>query len=297
MMPLRIQSMTGFGRLHCQDAKWDQTWEVRTVNSRYLEVKWRIPHYCRRLESDWDKLVRTYLARGRVEISLDLRMLAPEAASPALDKAQSLGMLGQLRLLAESLGRQFEPDFNQLLLVPSLWRDPAGDLAENLTNALTDGLRLVLEDVSQARFREGQALGEDISTRLERMSKIAAKIRVLTDELAPKRMDNLREKVNALLLAHEKSVDDARLLQELALLSDRVDVSEELTRLAAHLQEARRILAKTPDPGRRLDFLFQECLREISTCGNKAQDAPVCRFVVEFKTELEKCREQVQNLE
>lgn len=292
-----VQSMTGFGRLHRRDADWEQTWEVRSVNSRYLEVKWRIPHYCRRLEGDWEKLVRTSLARGRVDVSLDLRLLAPETASPALDRAQALGMLGQLRLLAESQGLRHQPDFNQLLLIPSLWRDPTGELPLRLVQDLTEGLRLVLGDLRQARTREGEVLRMDIVERLDGMTGIMERIRALTHDLAPRRMESLREKANALLKTYEKNMDDMRLLQELALLSDRLDVSEELTRLAEHLREARRILSNTPDPGRRLDFLFQECLREITTCGNKTQDAGVSRLVVEFKTELEKCREQVQNLE
>ncbi len=293
-----VQSMTGFGRLHRQDDDWEQTWEVRTVNSRYLEIKWRIPHSCRRLESEWEKLARIYLARGRMDVSLDLRLLTPETASPSLDRAQALGMLDQLRLLAESQDRRYHPDFNYLLLIPSLWRDPAKDLPPRLVQDLTAGLRLVLEDLRQARIREGEALAADISVRLDQLTEIMERIGSMTHDLAPRRMESLRTKVGALLLKIQgKNVDELRLLQELALLSDRLDVSEELTRLAEHLREARRILNSTPDPGRRLDFLFQECLREITTCGNKTQDAGVSRLVVEFKTELEKCREQAQNLE
>ncbi|HDQ40875.1 MAG TPA: YicC family protein [Desulfonatronum sp.] len=296
-MDAPVQSMTGFGRLRSQEAGWDHTWEVRTVNSRYLEIKWRIPPSCRRLEGEWDKLVRTYLTRGRADISLDMRLLTPEAAGPTLDKAQALGMIDQLRLLADTSGRPYHPDLNFLVLVPFLWRDSIGDLSEDLVSSLSQGLRLAIEDLCRSRVREGRVLVADITARLERMTSIAAHIRSLSTELAPNRMESLHEKVNALLLPHEKCVDDARLLQELAFLADRLDVSEELTRLDEHLREARRILAKAPDPGRRLDFLFQECLREITTCGNKTQDAFISHQVVEFKTELEKCREQVQNLE
>ncbi len=292
-----VQSMTGFGRLHGLEAAWAQTWEIRTVNSRYLEVKWRIPHSCRRLEGDWEKLVRTYLTRGRVDISLDMRLLTPEAACPNLDTAQTLGMIDQMRFFAKSQGWEYQPDLNFLLWNSSLWRDPAGDLSEDLILSLTQGLRLALEDLRQSRLREGQALVADIATRLARLAEIAEQIRIMATDLAPKRMETLREKVNLLLQTQEKCVDDARLLQELAIIADRLDVSEELTRLAEHLREARRILAKTRDPGRRLDFLFQECLREMTTCGNKTQDAPITRLVVDFKAELEKCREQVQNLE
>lgn len=292
-----VQSMTGFGRFHGQDARWEQSWEVRTVNSRFLEVKWRIPPCCRRLEADWERLLRARLTRGRVDVSLDLRRLASEAAGPALDRTLALGMLEQLRQLGESLGLKHQPDMNTLLLVPALWRDPAADLPEDLALFLTDGLTLALEDVRGARQREGMALAADISGRLGRLDGIAREISGMTRDLAPRRMEALREKVNALLSGHENAVDDARMLQELALLSDRLDVSEEMTRLAEHLREARRILKESPDPGKRLDFFFQECLREITTCGNKAQDAVISRLVVEFKAELEKCREQTQNLE
>jgi uncharacterized protein (TIGR00255 family) len=303
-MPATARSMTGFGRCHIHDELGEQTWEVRTVNARFLEIKWRMPNYCRRLENAWDKIVRTYLTRGRVEIILDVRLAAPDAVCPSLDTTQAKGMLDQMRNFARAMDMVFQPEVNQMLLVPGLWREPSGELPENLVLSLSNGLRSVLEDVQQARIREGVALSRDILSRLKHMAAIVAKVRSQCAELVPKRMEGLQERIDALLQTYNTSreapqilLEDSRLLQELALLADRLDVSEELTRLAAHLEEAERILARTPDPGRRLDFLFQECLREITTCGNKTQDAAISRYVVAFKAELEKCREQVQNLE
>ncbi len=298
------RSMTGFGICRLQDGDGLQTWEVRTVNSRYLEIKWRIPNYCRHLENSWEKIVRSYLARGRVDISLDVRLTKPDAVCPTLDMAQAEGMLKQMRELSKLSETPFQPDLNQLFLLSGLWRDPSGDLSEELVESLTNGLYAALKDVHEFRLREGQALSLDVFTRLERMTTLLTTIRGLVTELAPKRIELLRERVDALLQAYNVNgesadlvVDDVRMLQELALLSDRLDVSEELTRLTTHLEEAKRILSRLTDPGRRLDFLFQECLREISTCGNKTQDADISHNVVAFKAELEKCREQIQNLE
>lgn len=296
-MESAVQSMTGYGRYQQQDAAWEQVWEIRSVNSRYLEIKWRLPQSCRFMESEWDKAVREFLHRGRVEVSLDLRLLTPEAACPALNKAQVVGMVDQLRQMAKTLGHTFQPDLNQVLLAPALWLDNSAQLPADLTQALTQGLLTALKDIQQARLREGRALTADILLRLEHLSTIVEQIHPLAAELAPKRMQNLTDRVSILLTSVEKNMDEARMLQELALLADKLDVSEELTRLGEHLPEANRILTTTQDPGRRLDFVFQECLREITTCGNKTQDALISRLVIEFKAELEKCREQIQNLE
>ncbi|PTN36086.1 YicC/YloC family endoribonuclease [Desulfonatronum sp. SC1] len=302
--PGQARSMTGFGTSQVHDDHGRQSWEIRTVNSRYLEVKWRIPGYCRRLEGTWERIVREHLARGRVEISLDLRLNRPDSVCPTLDMAQAQGMLDQMHALADRTGLAFEPDLNQLLHHGGLWREPSGDLPEPLVGSLVAGLRTALRDVQETRSREGRTLSVDILERLDHLTRISATIRDKVSLLAPKRMETLRERVDALLQGcnqHKNSaplvLDEPRLLQEFAQLADRLDVSEELTRLSAHLEEAVRILTTLPDPGRRLDFLFQECLREITTCGNKTQDADISRDVVAFKAELEKSREQVQNLE
>ncbi|SDB25614.1 TIGR00255 family protein [Desulfonatronum thiosulfatophilum] len=299
-----VRSMTGFGSSRLQNEDGVQSWEIRTINSRYLEIKWRIPGYCRRLENGWEKIVRSYLTRGRVDISLDVRLTQPDAVCPTLDITQARGMLNQMQELAKLTDLPFQPDLNQLFLHSGLWRDPSGDLSERLVDYMSQGLHAALKDVQQARLREGQTLSRDILSRLERMTDILVKIRSRTAGLVPKRMELLHERIDALIQsynAHRDAgplvLDEPRMLQELALLSDRLDVSEELTRLAMHLEEARRILNHVADSGRRLDFLFQECLREISTCGNKTQDAEISRDVVAFKAELEKCREQIQNLE
>ncbi|TVQ99396.1 MAG: YicC family protein [Desulfovibrionales bacterium] len=300
----QVRSMTGFGSSSLQDDHGRQNWEVRTVNSRYLEIKWRIPGYCRRLEHAWEKTVRSQLARGRVEISLDFRLSHPDVVCPTLDIVQAQGVLNQIRELAEQADIPFQPDLNQLVHQTSLWRDPTGDLPEAMIQSLNTGLCLVLDDVQKFRSREGCILRDDILLRLERMKRIATEIQEQVGQRAPRRLEVLRERVNTLLQSIKIGsndvslvLDEPRLLQEIALIADRLDVSEELTRLSAHLEEAVRILNQLSDSGRRLDFLFQECLREISTCGNKIQDADVSREVVAFKAELEKCREQVQNLE
>lgn len=303
----QARSMTGFGRYQAQDEQGEhgeQNWEIRAINSRYLEIKWKLPSYCRGLEREWEKIVRSHLSRGRVEITLDVRLHTPDAGCPRLDTRQALGMLEQLRILAREMNVPFEPDPHQLLLLPKLWQEPSGALPAGLTQFLSAGLRAALEDLVAARTREGAGLSRDLFTRLDRLAAIAADIGVQAEPLPVRRMEHLQQRVAALLHAHNMdtaapclAIEDARLLQELALLSDRLDVSEELTRLDAHLQEARRVLRDLADPGRRLDFLFQECLREITTCGNKCQNAAISRAVVDFKAQLEKCREQVQNLE
>lgn len=294
-----LRSMTGFGRCCLEEDEWTQTWEIRSVNSKHLDLKWRLPSCARSLESRFEKCVRRFAGRGRVEISLHLqsKSLAGKEGGPSLNIAQAEAMLDAIARFAAARGEAFTPDYNRLLELPNLWEEEGIEAESSQADQLEKGLEATLADWNEAREEEARALERDILARILRMEEWVAVISDRAPQIKEDRFALIRDRVAELLENMGSELESARFLQEIALLSDKLDVSEELTRLEAHLASLRSLLRKGADAGRRLDFTMQECFREINTCGNKIQDSQISRLVVEFKNELEKCREQVQNIE
>lgn len=292
-----VFSMTGFGRCLVENGGITQQWEIKSVNSRHLDLKWRLPSSVRSLEPRLEKVVRRHASRGRVDISLQLQF-APDMA-PALhfDAAAASAMLDSLSLLAEERGDSWTPDYAALLSLPFLWGEAGDEVDEELVRQLEDGLTLALQDWNEARSKEGHALVTDMRARVLRMEEWTELIAQRAPEIKQERADAMRERIADALATLGTELEEGRFLQEITLLSDRLDVSEELTRLQTHLERLRELMESGADAGRRLDFTLQECFREINTCGNKLPDVQLSRLVVDFKNELEKCREQVQNLE
>ena len=294
-----LRSMTGFGRSVREDAEWTQTWEIRSVNGRFLDLKWRIPSAVRGLESRFERIVRSAASRGRVEISLTLQQ-RDNGTSVMLDEAQASAMLDAAEALAAQRGDRFVPDYSALLNMPSLWIR-SDDTAEDMEDILSAGLTAALDDWNESRSTEGAALAKDMGLRISQLEKWVEHILERAPQIKEERLEQLKERLNQGLedISHGlvQAVDENRFLQEMVILADKLDVSEELIRLQAHLDRMRELLNAGADAGRKLDFTLQECFREINTCGNKIQDSLISRLVVDFKNELEKCREQVQNLE
>lgn len=292
-----LRSMTGFGRCVAESGGLTQLWEIKSVNGRHLDIKWRLPAAARSLETRLEKVVRNFASRGRVDISLTLQYAGASAPGQYFDAAQAGAMLDALRDLAEQRGDSFTPDYNAFLHISALWSDADNDADEDLALRLEEGLTIALEDWNDARAREGKALATDMHSLILRMQEWREVIAGRAPEIKEERAQALRERLAEALAAAGQELEEGRFLQEITLLADRLDVSEELTRLDTHLERLRELLEAGKDAGRRLDFTLQECFREINTCGNKLPDVQLSRLVVDFKNELEKCREQVQNLE
>lgn len=294
-----LRSMTGFGRSVHEEEGSVQTWEVRSVNGRHLDIKWRLPTQARSFESQFEKVVRRFANRGRVEISLQLQSQGPQQAPVNFDAAQASAMLNALENLAAERNEDYAPDYNRLLGISFLWGNTLNDAEDeqNLGASLEQGLAAALEDWNEARATEGHSLAADLQSRFARMAEWVNVIEQQTVGIKEERFTQVRERLNEVLEALGSELDDSRFLQEMVILSDRLDVSEELTRLRSHLERLDDLLNVGVDAGRKVDFTLQECFREINTCGNKLQNAQLSRLIVDFKNELEKCREQVQNLE
>ena len=292
-MPLR--SMTGFGRCQLDDADMVQTWEIRSVNSRFLDLKWKLPPQARNMEARFEKIVRRFASRGRVEISLNLQRQS--AARASFDADQANAMLDAIKTFASSRGDIFNVNYMALMNQSALWTSSQEDDDEALFNALSDGLETALADWNDSREVEAQALAADLEARFSRMAAWVSAIEERAPEIKAARFERVRERLAAMLAEMGAELDENRFLQEMVIMADKLDVSEELTRLHSHLVRLASLMESGEDAGRKLDFTLQESFREINTCGNKIQDQHVSRIVVDCKNELEKCREQVQNLE
>lgn len=289
--------MTGFGRCIMENDVLTQQWEIRSVNGKRLDLKWNLPPAVANLENRFEKLVHKHASRGRVDISLSLQFLSDDL-DQHFNAPAAKHMLGALERLAAERGETFVPDYNALLRVEDLWNASAEDVDEDVVLMLEKGLLLALEDWNESRESEGEALGHDLLARVLRLEQWTDLLRERAPAIKEERAQTLRDRLADELARHSLGeLAESRFLQEAVILLDRLDVTEELTRLNTHLERMRELFASDADVGRRLDFTLQECFREITTCGNKVPDVQLSRLVVDYKNELEKCREQSQNLE
>lgn len=285
-----IRSMTAFaggehitpwGTLGC---------ELRSVNHRFLEVGVRLPEELRALEPQLRERVSARISRGKLDLVLRLR--SPEGgASLAVNEV----MVEQLGTLARRLDREFpnlRVEFSDLLQLPGVLKNEAADPALLQAEALAL-LERVVEDFVVAREREGAKLATAISERVDAIERIAAEVRTLI----PAIRDGQRAKLAARLADLPHPVDPGRAEQELVLWLQKLDVDEELDRLASHIAEIRRVLKQREPVGRRLDFLLQEFNREANTLGSKSVDSRTSNAAVDLKVLIDQIREQVQNIE
>lgn len=292
-MPLR--SMTGFGRFQQDDGNVVQTWEIRSVNSRFLDLKWKLPPQARNMEARFEKIVRRCASRGRVELSLNLQL--EHATGVSFDGAQASAMLEEIKAFASSRGDIFDVDYMALMPLSMLWTSSGESDDDALFECLSAGLEAALADWNESREVEAEALARDLESRFSRMAAWISAIEERAPEVKKVRFDQVRERLSDMLTSLGSELEESRFLQEMVIMADKLDVTEELIRLHSHLVRLASLMESGEDAGRKLDFTLQESFREINTCGNKIQDAQVSRIVVDCKNELEKCREQVQNLE
>jgi len=295
-----IHSMTGFGNTRFRVGEWTFELEMRSVNHRHFDARIRLPRLLANLEPDVRARLSARLARGKI----DLTVIAPEGGAPAprleVDLAAAREYLAAGRALAESDGVSGELDAKSLLALPGVSRfvEPAiadGLLRERTLAAVDEGI----EALFAMRASEGAALERDLRARLDRVGELAGEIEQRSGLVQESVRERLRKRTRQ-LEAETGLLDEARLHQEIAIAADRMDVTEEIVRLRSHLDQFRELLdAAGPGRpvGRQLEFLLQELVREANTIGSKGSDAPIAHWVVELKTELERLREQVQNVE
>ena len=286
-----IRSMTAFAA--CERATpWGTLGcEVRAVNHRYLEVGVRLPEELRAFEPALRERVAARISRGKVDLTLRYRASAGNAAALQINMAM-LDRLGELALQCSTRLPQLRVDFTELLRFPGLMDDQRPDQA-GLQAEVLALMDATLDEFVAGREREGANLAAALRERVDGIERIAAQVR----QWLPEIRTALRARLDARLADLKQPLDPGRLEQEVVLNLQKIDVDEELDRLASHVVEARRVLGLPEAVGRRLDFLMQEFNREANTLGSKSVDARTSQAAVELKVLIEQMREQVQNLE
>lgn len=288
--------MTGFGTGRARAGEEELSVEVRAVNHKHLEVKVRLPRELTALEAAVLKAVRARCVRGAVDVGVRRSASTASGAVPTVDQAMAQAWREALRAVARAVELADVPTAAQIANQPGVVRmeEPVTDLAV-AEGALDRALAEALDALVAMREREGRALESDLSTRLARVATLAAEVAALAPRTVEAYRARLHERVAELLKG--APVDEARLVQEVALFAERTDVAEEATRLQAHLDAFRGFLGASEPAGRRMDFLVQEMHREVNTTGSKSQSTEISTRIVELKAELERIREQVQNVE
>jgi uncharacterized protein (TIGR00255 family) len=290
-----IRSMTGFGAGRAAQGGEDVDVEARSVNHKFCEVKVRLPRELAALETEISRTVKDRLARGGVEVTLR-RGSGRGALAPRVDVALAEAYaraFGEIRTRLGLPGEVGLADVLQAEGVVSL-EERAVD-GESARTAVAAALGQALSGLEAMRSREGEALARDLEGRLAELGVLVGRVEVL----APQSIDHYRARLQERIqeVARGFIPDPARLAQEVALFADRMDVSEEITRLRSHLSQTHALVCGDEPAGRKMEFLVQEMHREANTIGSKSQSAEIATLVVALKAEIERMREQVQNVE
>ncbi|MGZ3459980.1 MAG: YicC/YloC family endoribonuclease [Archangium sp.] len=291
-----LKSMTGFGAGRARVGDEEFSVELRSLNHKFCEVKARLPRELTALESAVVKQVKDRLARGSVEVFIKRQTATAAGTVPVVDVGLAREYARAFRQVAEALGMMAEVSWTHVSSQPGVMRlEERGMDVESATQAVQTALEQALGALEQMRQVEGEAIRADLEARLgliERWSREVA-------ELAPRSVEEYRQRLAERVaeLARGISVDEQRLAQEVTVFAERTDIAEEMTRLASHLEQFRQLMAGGEPAGRRMDFLVQEMHREVNTTGSKSQHAEISARVVSMKAEVERIREQVQNVE
>jgi uncharacterized protein (TIGR00255 family) len=287
--------MTGFGLGEVPLGSGKLGVEIRGVNHRFLDVRVRLPRELLDLTGYLEQVSREKLNRGRYEIAV--RVDGPALSIPILDRDRARAAYRALCELRDEIAPSSEVPLSILGAIPDLFTSTAQRELERLRDAVRGAFEAALVALDAMRAIEGGALCEDLVARLDRIRTFCRDVAQRSPEVLEAHRKRLRERAERLRAAVDVDVDDSRLEQEIAIFAERSDISEELTRLTSHCSQFAGLLEAGDAVGRRLDFLLQEMAREANTVGAKSPDAQIAHAVVEVKAEIERMREQVQNVE
>lgn len=291
------QSMTGFGRAAIEHEGGSISIEAKSYNNRFLKVTLRLPDALSNQEVELENVVRQRLSRGSVYITVGMTR-PPSTNAWRLNTELVRKYYTELWALSRELEAP-KPSLSEIARLDGAVEavdDAAGD-DEALNAAVKKALELALGELSAMRGKEGEALRVDLEARVRRVAEVAAEVEKRAPKIVSEYRDKLKARLDQLLKGTGVSLDEAVVVKEVALFADRADITEETTRLRHHCTQFLKEIAGKEAVGRKLDFIAQEMLRESNTIGSKANDAELASSVVEMKSEIERIKEQVQNLE
>lgn len=293
-----IRSMTAFGRAKTERAGRDYLVEIKSVNNRYLDCQVKVPH----MFSYFEEKIKSYLSqkgisRGKIDVFVKVDVIEQEGVEIKIDKAYAKSYIEALKQLSAEFGLTDDITTMRVAQNRDIFAVVEGD--EDTEREWNNFLPVLDEAVNMfisAREREGENMKNDIVEKKKNVMALAAKIAPLSEQDKAEQFEKIKARITQ-IIDGAVEVDESRLLTECGLYADKIAIDEELARLDSHFKEFDRIIASNEPVGRKLDFLLQEINRETNTIGSKACDVEIAKCVIEMKSELEKIREQIQNIE
>ncbi len=291
-----IKSMTGFGRCETAENNRRITVEIKSVNHRYLDVNIRMPKALGIFEAAVRAELKDYVSRGKVDVFVRYEDFSEGRSTLHYNKDVAEGYLGYLKQMAEGLGLENDVTVSVLSGLPEVFTMEEAELdEEEIWKELQRAAAGAARQLADTRIAEGERLKEDLIGKLDGMLGIVGRISERAPEIVTEYRKKLEDRVKELL--EDACVDEGRLLTEVTLFADKACVDEELVRLHSHIESAKSSLQEGGAVGRKLDFIAQEMNREANTILSKANDLEISNYAIELKTEIEKVREQIQNIE
>ena len=292
-----MKSMTGFGRGAVMEKNFSASVELKTVNNRFLDVSLRLSSEMQPLETEIKRIISSRLSRGRVDVNLQYER--SDEINYELNRPMITGYLSAMKKMQDEFSLAGEPDLNVIARLPNVLLPRKDDLGEEFAFGVAAAVSAALEDLEKMRSSEGEMLKTELSGRLNEIERRLPSIEEESGNIAEEYRQRLTKRISEMLAKTDSQIelDQGRLAQEIAFLSDRADISEEITRLKTHIEHFRTIMNEDKEVGKRLDFLTQELNREANTITSKTQNMIVKENALAIKSEIEKIREQIQNVE
>lgn len=291
-----IQSMTGFGRGEAANEKYKVTIEMKSVNHRYLDLSVRLPRKLNFYEPAIRNQVKEFAKRGKIDIFISMEQLQENAESIQYNPQIAVAYLSGISQMADEFSIDGTIQAYQLARFPDVFtKAEEDDNEEEWIPIVTQALRDACEKFAESRRIEGEKLAKDLSEKLDHISDLVDKIEARSPQIVEEYRKKITEKVEQLL--GDTQIDENLLATEIVMFSDKICIDEEMVRLRTHVEHVKEALAAGENIGRKLDFLIQEMNREANTTLSKANDSEVSEYGIDLKTEIEKIREQIQNIE
>lgn len=292
-----IRSMTGFGRGEHSDELYNLKIEIKAVNHRYNDITVKMPRHISYLEEKVKKIIKEEINRGKIDCYINLEYINQSSTEIKVDIELAKSYKLALEELSNELNLKDDIKLNNILNISDIIKTERKELDEDtIWNSLKEALDIALRDIMTMKTAEGESLKEDMTMRLKFIEKIILNIEKRSPVVVEEYRDKLHERIKS-LLDKDVNIDEDRIAYEVVFFADKSNIDEEIVRLKSHISQFMNILEESDAIGRKLDFLIQEMNREINTIGSKANDMMISQDVVEVKAEIEKIREQVQNVE
>lgn len=291
-----IKSMTGFGRERCVVNGREILVEIKSVNHRYYEFSARTPRAYGYLDEKLKTLVHDAISRGKIEVSVSIYNQEGASANIEINKEIAKGYVNALRNSSDDLDLEDDLKLSNIMRLPDIFTVvKVLDDEEEIWCQVRDVALVAIERFIDMRVTEGVKMFDDINSRLDFIEETVGKIEIQSPSVTQAYSDKLFAKISEVLA--DRNIDEQRVLTEVAIFSEKTAVDEETVRLRSHISQFRDLINSSEPVGRKLDFLVQEVNREVNTIGSKAQDLSITKMVVDLKSEIEKIREQIQNIE